>query len=486
MSASPNAVAGDGSNRQSQSSASTQSATTTQGSTQSTTQGSMKYVVILALSAGMAGLLYGYDAVSISGAIGFLQELYDLTPAHEGLIVSSIFIGGVVGVGVSGFLSDRIGRRKVMMFGALFFFIAGLFAAFTQSPEQLIAARIIGGLGIGLSSSISITYVTECAPAKWRGTLSSMYQFLCIIGIFLTNIINFCIAQSGSHAWGVSTGWRWVLGIGAAPALVLFVFMLLAPESPRFLMQSGKQEQGFKILERINGTEGAREEAKAIEASIKLDQSGSFSELFGPGLRKALMVGIFLAVFNQAVGQNTISFYGPTIFRNAGFGGNSEFLASTMVGGVELVFTVVGMVLIDRAGRKPLMLWGTALMAAFAIAMALTFMFNAPGVLVVVFACGFIAAFAFSMGPVTWVMIPELFPTHLRGRASGLCGVFIWGTAWLVGQFTPMMFAGWGGQGMFLFFAALDIIGFLGVRFLVPETKGKRLEEIEEFFRPKK
>lgn len=446
-------------------------------------QGSMGYVIILALSAGMAGLLYGYDAVSISGAIGFLQELYDLSPVHEGLIISSIFIGGVIGVGASGFLSDKIGRRKVMMFGALFFFAAGLMAAFTQSPEQLIMARLIGGLGIGLSSSISITYVTECAPPKWRGTLSSAYQLLCIIGIFLTNIINFSIANSGSHEWGVSTGWRWVLGIGAAPALILFVFMLFAPESPRFLMLAGKEKEGFVIIERINGTEAAKAEVEAIEQSIEQERSGSFRELFGPGLRKALLVGIFLAIFNQAVGQNTISFYGPTIFKNAGFGGNTEFLASTAVGAVELIFTFVALWLIDRAGRKPLLLWGSALMALFAVAMAVTFMIDAKGVLVLVFACGFIAAFAFSMGPVTWVMIPELFPTHLRGRASGLCGMFIWGTAWAIGQFTPVMFNGWGGQGMFLFFAVLDAICFLGVLFFVPETKGKRLEDIQAAFR---
>lgn len=445
-------------------------------------QGSMKYVVILAVSAGLAGLLYGYDTVSISGAIVYLSALWNLSAAMEGFIISSIMIGGVIGVGVSGFISDRIGRRPVLLIGAAAFFVAALWSAMVNDPTSMIVARILGGLGIGLASSLAITYITECAPAKYRGTLSSMYQLLTILGIFLTNLINFWIAgMGGIHSDFADSAWRWMLGIGALPALILFVALALSPESPRFLLQSGNKEKGFAVLERIGGTASAKKEASEIEASIAENAKGKLSDLFRAPLAHAMLVGIFLAIFNQAVGQNAISYYAPTIFKPIFQGDTASFLCSTLIGLVELVFTFVGMYLIDRLGRKPLMLAGSLGMCVFYFLMGLSMLLNWPGVLTLVFACLVIASFAFSMGPVTWVMISELFPTYLRGRAAGLCTVFLWGANFLVAQFTPVMFSAWGG-GTFIFWAVMDLIAFLGVKFLVPETKGKTLEEIQSFW----
>ncbi|RSX54561.1 MFS L-arabinose:proton symporter [Bifidobacterium dolichotidis] len=445
-------------------------------------KGSMKYVAILAFSAGLAGLLYGYDTVSISGAITYLTAVWNLSASMQGLIISSIMIGGVVGVGVSGFISDRIGRRPVLMIGAICFFVAALWSAVVNDPTSLVWARIIGGLGIGLTSSLSITYITECAPAKYRGTLSSMYQLLTILGIFLTNLINFWIAGIGGiHSSFADSAWRWMLGIGAIPALVLFIALIVMPESPRFLLQKGNRVKGYAILERIGGTDSANQELIEIDASIKENAKGSLKDLFRKPLAHALIIGIFLALFNQWVGQNAISYYGPTIFADIFPGGNTAFLCSTVIGLVELVFTFVGMYFIDRIGRKPLMLSGALGMAVFYLLMGLSMMFNWPGISTLIFACLVIAFFAYSMGPVTWVMISELFPTYMRGRASGICTVFLWGANFLVAEFTPIMFHSMGG-GTFIFWAVMDFIAFLGVKFLVPETKGRSLEEIQSFW----
>ncbi len=445
-------------------------------------QGSMKYVAILAFSAGLAGLLYGYDTVSISGAITYLTPLWHLSATIEGLIISSIMIGGVIGVGVSGFISDRIGRRPVLILGAACFFVAALWSAAVNDPTSLIWARIIGGLGIGLTSSLSITYITECAPAKYRGTLSSMYQLLTILGIFLTNLINFWIAGFGGiHSDFANKAWRLMLGIGAAPALILLIALLVMPESPRFLMQVGKTEKGYAILERIGGTDSADRELVEIKASIEDNAKGSIKDLFRQPLSYALMIGIFLALFNQWVGQNAISYYGPTIFADIFPGGNTAFLCATIIGLVELIFTFVGMYFIDRIGRKPLMLSGALGMGVFYALMGISMMAKWPGITTLIFACLVIAFFAYSMGPVTWVMISELFPTYMRGRASGICTVFLWGANFLVAQFTPVMFSYWGG-GTFIFWAVMDFIAFIGVKFLVPETKGRTLEEIQSFW----
>lgn len=289
-------------------------------------RGSVKYVVILAVSAGLAGLLYGYDTVSVSGAVTYLTALWHLSDAMQGLIVSSIMIGGVIGVGVSGFVSDKFGRRPVLMVGAALFFVAALWSASVSAPGALVAARIVGGLGIGLSSSLAITYITECAPTHIRGTLSSMYQFLCTIGILLTNIINYAIsARGGIHSSFANSAWRWMLGIGAIQALVFFIALIFMPESPRFLLQHGRREQGYAILERIGGTDSADAEIKEIEASIEEDRKGSFRDLFRKPLSYALIVGIFLALFNQWAGQNAIFYYAPTIFQELFPGGNTAF-----------------------------------------------------------------------------------------------------------------------------------------------------------------
>lgn len=450
------------------------------------TRGSGKYTFGLALSAGLAGLLYGYDTVSISGAIEFLRARYGLSTLMEGLVVSSIMLGAVIGAATAGFLSDRFGRKRILIIGGAFFLVAAVWSALTIGPIALIVARVAGGYGIGLTAALAVTYITESAPANIRGLLAFSYQLLAVCGIFLTNVINYIIASHGSNDWDIATGWRWMLGLGAIPAATFLLAMRRAPESPRFLIQIGRTDEGFAVLEHILGTERARLRTDDIQASVKLEteMSHEFHDLFRPGLRRALVIGIFLAVFNQFIGMNAISYYGPVMFSDLGFAGDTQFLAAASVGGMELVATVAGMYLIDTFGRKRLMEIGTGMMCVFALCISGSY-FMGNSLLTLIFVMAFTISFAFSMGPIPWIVIPELFPTYLRGRATGLCVMCLLFANWIIAQFTPMMIDGLGGGISFAIFAVLDLICLFGIVALVPETMGRTLEEIEHLWQPK-
>lgn len=450
------------------------------------TRGSGKYTFGLALSAGLAGLLYGYDTVSISGAIEFLRARYGLSTLMEGLVVSSIMLGAVIGAATAGFLSDRFGRKRILIIGGAFFLVAAVWSALTIGPIALIVARVAVGYGIGLTAALAVTYITESAPANIRGLLAFSYQLLAVCGIFLTNVINYIIASHGSNDWDIATGWRWMLGLGAIPAATFLLAMRRAPESPRFLIQIGRTDEGFAVLEHILGTERARLRTDDIQASVKLEteMSHEFHDLFRPGLRRALVIGIFLAVFNQFIGMNAISYYGPVMFSDLGFAGDTQFLAAASVGGMELVATVVGMYLIDTFGRKRLMEIGTGMMCVFALCISGSY-FMGNSLLTLIFVMAFTISFAFSMGPIPWIVIPELFPTYLRGRATGLCVMCLLFANWIIAQFTPMMIDGLGGGISFAIFAVLDLICLFGIVALVPETMGRTLEEIEHLWQPK-
>lgn len=450
------------------------------------TRGSGKYIFGLTLSAGLAGLLYGYDTVSISGAIEFLRARYGLSTLMKGLVISSIMLGAVIGAATAGFLSDRFGRKRILIIGGAFFLVAAVWSALAIGPIALIVARVAGGYGIGLTAALAVTYITESAPASIRGLLAFSYQLLAVCGIFLTNVINYIIASHGSNDWDIATGWRWMLGLGAIPAATFLLAMRRAPESPRFLIQVGRTDEGFAVLEHILGTERARLRTDDIQASVKLEteMSHEFHDLFRPGLRRALVIGIFLAVFNQFIGMNAISYYGPVMFSDLGFAGDTQFLAAASVGGVELVATVVGMYLIDTFGRKRLMEIGTGMMCVFALCISGSY-FMGNSLLTLIFVMAFTISFAFSMGPIPWIVIPELFPTYLRGRATGLCVMCLLFANWIIAQFTPMMINGLGGGISFAIFAVLDLICLFGIVALVPETMGRTLEEIEHLWQPK-
>ncbi|RKL65427.1 arabinose-proton symporter [Salipaludibacillus neizhouensis] len=448
---------------------------------------SSRYVILIAIAAGMAGLMYGFDTAVISGAIGFLAEKYNLSPAMQGWVISCVMIGGVVGVAISGFLSDKFGRKNIMFLAAILFIISALGSAFATSVTMLVYARIIGGLGIGFASALSVTYISECAPPKIRGRLGSLYQLFTIFGICATFYINYGVANSGTYAWGLDVGWRWMLGFGTFPGLIFFILLFFIPESPRYLMQKGREIEAFQILKRINGEEVAEQESKEIKYSIKTENNTSIKQLLKPGLRMAMAVGIFLALFNQVIGMNAVTYYGPDIFRSVGFENNTEFLATSIIGSVQVVFTIVALLLIDKIGRKRLMAIGSSLMAIFMVLIGSVFYFEpaSSGMLLIIFIAGFTAAFCVSMGPIPWIMIPEIFPNHLRAKAVGIATMFLWGANWAIGQFTPILINNMGGAFTFWMFAVINAICFTFVMTIVPETKNKSLEEIAEIWKPK-
>ncbi|SFL93302.1 MFS transporter, SP family, arabinose:H+ symporter [Gracilibacillus orientalis] len=449
---------------------------------------SLWYVILIASSAGMAGLLYGFDTAVISGAIGYLQEVYDLSPAMEGWVISCVMIGGVTGVALSGFLSDRWGRKKLLMVSAIFFIISALGSAFAIDVTTLVLARILGGLGIGFASALSVTYISECAPPAIRGRLGSLYQLFTIFGICATFYINYFVANSGSHEWGLEVGWRWMLGYGTIPGIIFLFLLFFIPESPRYLIQIGKDKDAFHILKRINGEEVAKKEAKEIKDSIEVEQSSSVKELVKPGLRMAMGVGIFLALFNQVIGMNAVTYYGPDIFRSVGFENNTEFLATSIIGSVQVVFTILAIFLIDKVGRKRLMAIGSSLMATFMLLIGSVFFFEPAnaGVLLIILIAGFTASFCVSMGPIPWIMIPEIFPNHLRAKAVGIATIFLWGANWAIGQFTPVLISNMGSSFTFWMFAVINVICFIFVMTIVPETKNKTLEEIGQLWKSDK
>ncbi|MFD2656911.1 sugar porter family MFS transporter [Gracilibacillus thailandensis] len=449
---------------------------------------SLWYVILIAASAGMAGLLYGFDTAVISGAIGYLQEIYNLSPAMEGWVISCVMVGGVTGVALSGFLSDRWGRKKLLMMSAIFFIISALGSAFAIDVTTLVLARILGGLGIGFASALSVTYISECAPPAIRGRLGSLYQLFTIFGICATFYINYFVANSGTHEWGLELGWRWMLGYGTIPGIIFLFLLFFIPESPRYLIQKGKDKEAFHILKRINGDEVAKKEAKEIKASIEVEQSSSVKELVKPGLRMAMGVGIFLALFNQVIGMNAVTYYGPDIFRSVGFENNTEFLATSIIGSVQVVFTILAIFLIDKLGRKKLMAIGSSLMAIFMLLIGSVFYFEpaSSGVLLIILIAGFTASFCVSMGPIPWIMIPEIFPNHLRAKAVGIATIFLWGANWAIGQFTPVLINNMGSSFTFWMFAVINVICFIFVMTIVPETKNKTLEEIGQLWKSNK
>ncbi|MGY4691341.1 sugar porter family MFS transporter [Salibacterium sp. K-3] len=447
---------------------------------------SLWYIVLIASAAGMAGFLYGFDTAVISGAITFLQDLYDLSPAMEGIIISSVMVGGVIGVGISGFLSDRVGRKKILMVSGIIFAVSAGWSALAGGVLSLILARFLGGLGIGFASALSVTYIAECAPPNIRGRLGSMYQLFTIIGISATFYINLAVANSGSYQWGLETGWRWMLGYGVIPGVLFFLILIFIPESPRFLVKNERTNEALQTLQRINGSETAQKELNSIQASIDMETSTSIRELLRPGLRKAMLLGIFLALFNQVIGMNAVTYYGPTIFNMMGFENNTEFLATSLIGTVQLIFTIVAIFLIDKAGRKKLMAVGSSLMAVFMVLIGIVFYFDIQGVWGLISIMGFTAAFCISMGPIPWIMIPEIFPNYLRAKAVGIATMFLWGANFAIGQFTPMLINNAGGAFTFWMFAVICAICYIFVMTIVPETKNKSLEEIETIWKPEK
>jgi SP family arabinose:H+ symporter-like MFS transporter len=441
--------------------------------------GNLRYVYFVTIVAAVGGLLFGYDTAVIAGAIGFLQIKFELSAAMTGWAASSAIWGCVAGAILSGQASDRAGRRKMLMVSAILFAVGSIGSAIPSNLSQFVLARFVGGVGVGAASILSPLYISEIAPAAIRGTLVTIYQVAIVVGINLIYIINWLIAGMGGDAWNVNTGWRYMLGSEVVPSAVFFFLLFLVPESPRWLAGKGKIEEAGKILRKVNGDKQGELILGEIKRTLQ-EEKGTFAELFRPGLRKAMIIGIVLDIFSQVTGINSIIYYAPDIFKRAGFGTASAFLQTVIIGAVITLFTFVAMRLVDRVGRRILLLWGVSGMAVFLLAICVLYYFHwTQGPWLLMFILGYIACFGASLGPVPWVIISEIFPNKTRGLAMSVAVLTLWLSIVLVTQFFPMLMEAVGGVFTFGLFMVNSIILVIFIWKKVPETKGKTLEEIE-------
>lgn len=435
------------------------------------------YVILISIVAALGGLLFGFDTAVISGTINFIQPYFGLSEAGLGWTVSSLLFGCIGGVMLAGKAGDHYGRKKVLMFSALLFFISAVGSASSHSLSFFLIARVLGGIAVGVASILSPMYIAELAPAKYRGTLVSLNQLAVVIGILVAFFSNYLLVGTGEN------NWRWMLLVMAAPAVLLFFSLFLVPESPRWLVARGKADEALHVLIKTSGKEFAAAELKAIEKTLNVQEESRFSELLEPRVKPLLYIGIMLAVFQQITGINTIMYYAPKIFANVGQSNNSALLQTILIGGTNLVFTLVAMALIDRFGRKMLIQIGsTGMMLMLAGLSVLYFTNHTSGVLVLAFILGYIAFFAASLGPATWVVATELFPNRLRSKGMSIAIVSLWMACTVVTIAFPIMLEKLSGGITFLIFALICLANLLYVLKYVPETKGKTLEELEKEF----
>lgn len=441
---------------------------------------SSAFVLKISVVAALGGLLFGYDTAVIAGAIGPLTVKFNLSPAMVGWAVSSAIWGCVFGAMTAGYMSDRWGRKNVLIITAVLFIVSSIGSAIPSSLFTFVIARFIGGLGIGAASMLSPLYIAEIAPSDKRGRLVTLYQLAIVIGINLIYFVNMRIAASGDEAWNVDMGWRYMLGSGVLPALLFFVLLFFVPESPRWLIKRRRNKEALNTLERVNGTDSANLIFEEIKSTLN-EESGTIKELFAPGLRRALMIGVVLALFSQITGINAIIYYAPEIFKSAGLAAGSALAQTFLIGIVNTVFTFVALWLIDIVGRKKLLIWGVSGMIICLLGTGLCFYLNiVTGAWLLIFILGYIACFASSLGPIPWVIMSEIFPTKIRGIAMSFATLVLWIGVVLITQLTPMLLESAGGAFTFWLFMVNAVILLIFTWTRIPETKNRTLEEIEK------
>lgn len=441
---------------------------------------SFRFVLFATGVAAIGGFLFGYDTAVINGANSYLKAHMQLNSAQEGMAGASAILGCIPGAMFAGFLSDRFGRKRLLFFCALLYAISGVLSAIPNTFGEFLAARVISGLGIGASSMICPVYIAEIAPEKSRGRLGTLFQLGIVTGIFLTLFVNKLIQGAGDTAWNTAYGWRWMLGMEVVPAVMFIALLFAVPESPRWLAQHGKEAEALQILERAGGAEHARSEMAAIRNAMKLEE-GRFSELLRGPFLKPLLLAVALMAFSQFCGINAIMYYSTKIFADAGGGENAAFTSSVWVGLINFVFTFVAIGFVDKAGRRPLLLIGTAVQALALGPVGWMFHRQIAGGALLACVVLFIAAFAMAMGPVGWLFCSEIFPNKLRGRAMSIAALTVWVSCYIVAQTFPMLNdnPAIGPAKTFWGYALVSLLSFFFVFALVPETKGRTLEQIE-------
>ncbi|HWQ53936.1 MAG TPA: sugar porter family MFS transporter [Bryobacteraceae bacterium] len=440
--------------------------------------GSRVYVYMVSAVAAISGLLFGFDIAVINGAIIFLRQQFALSEVQTEWAASALLVGCVAGASIAGTLSDRFGRRRILILAALLFAASSLGAALPRNLVEFAVARFIGGVAIGVASVLAPLYIAEVAPPSIRGRLVSLNQMAIVSGILLAYMVNWLLAGLGPASW------RWMFASAAVPSFLFFFALLFVPESPRWLTQRNRSEEALGILSRVGGQEHAKAELRQIEQAIA-EETGTLAELFQPGLRKPLIIAVVLAVLQQVTGINTVLFYGSIIFKeHAGNAENVAIGANVLVGLVNFLATIVALWIIDKVGRKTLLIVSAGGMALSEIALGAAFLMEpAPAGLIlgIILACA--AFFAVGLGPAVWVLMAELFPTRIRGRAMSIATITLWvACVALTATFLSLTRA-ITATGAFWLYSVMCITTVIFVWRVTPETKGKTLEEIERLWK---
>lgn len=439
------------------------------------------YVYAISLVAAISGFLFGFDIAVINGAIIFLREQFRLTEFQTEIAASSLLVGCVAGASIAGVLSDRFGRRKILIVSALLFAVSSAGAALPRNLPEFTVARFLGGVAIGVASVLAPLYIAELAPPQIRGRLVSLNQMAIVTGILAAYSVNWALASLGPSSW------RWMFASAAVPSLLFFAALLFVPESPRFLTEQSMPEKALAILERIGGREHAEAELQQIQEAIG-QETGSMRELLRPGLRTALIIAVVLAVLQQITGINTVLFYGSIIFKeHAKWGSESAAIAANVIVGViNFLATIVALWAIDKVGRRTLLMVSAGGMGIAEILLGAAFLFQPPPggfIIGVVLFC--VASFAVGMGPGVWVVMSELFPTRIRGRAMSVATISLWVACVALTLTFLSLVKAIGASGAFWLYASMCITTVVFVWRVTPETKGKTLEEIEQFWKPR-
>lgn len=451
------------------------------------------FVYFICLVSAMGGLLFGYDWVVIGGAKPFYEVYFDISgnAPMQGLAMSTALIGCLIGALLAGMMADKYGRKRLLIFAAFVFFVSSLGTGAADSFTLFILARLIGGIAIGLAADLSPMYIAEVAPTHIRGKLVTLNQLTIVIGILGAQVVNMLIAEPVAstassvdilNSWNGQTGWRWMFWAVCVPSGLFFLLALLIPESPRWLFQVNKIEKARRVLAKVGGNDYAKDEINSfVEAQKTIsNEHGSLKMLFSKKMRPLLIIGLVIAVFQQWSGTNVIFNYAQEIFQAAGYG-ISEVLMNIVVTGIaNLLFTFVAIFTVEKLGRKILMMIGAAGLAGIYFILGLCYFFEVSGFMMIILVVCAIGFYAMSLGPITWVLLSEIFPNRVRGVAMAVCTGALWIASFLLTYTFPILNKGLGTGGTFIIYSVICLCGFIFIFRKIPETKGKSLEQLEK------
>ncbi|MDR0728718.1 MAG: sugar porter family MFS transporter [Prevotellaceae bacterium] len=458
----------------------------------------LRYIRLLAVVAALGGFLFGYDTAVISGTISQVAAQFHLNDISQGWYVGCALIGSILGVSMAGLLSDKFGRKRVMLLSAVLFSVSAIGCAVSANIDQLAFYRIVGGIGIGVVSIVSPLYISEISAAQYRGRLVALYQLAITIGFLGAYLVNFRLLSFSTggaeglmlptaHKIFCAESWRGMLGVEALPALLFFGAIFFIPESPRWLILKTREAKAKQTLLRIFRSEAAADhQLNETKTVVQHETRSEWKTLLQPGIRKAVWIGAAIAILGQFMGVNAVLYYGPTIFESNGLSGGDSLFYQVMVGLANMIATVIAVLIIDKVGRKKLIYYGVSAMIAFLLLTAFYFFYGGalglPNVLLLVFFMAYIFSTAISISAVIFVLLSEMYPTKVRGLAMSVAGLSLWIGTYLIGQLTPWLLTNLTPAGTFILFALMCIPYMMIIWKLVPETTGKTLEEIERYW----